>query len=120
MAKRFTPVIGLAVVVALAMVAVFGAMSLTNPAQANIDSGPTAWAVVSDDASTADVNESITLGKADDGTKIDDPDNPGTEITVYKFDPDTPNYDNFAGKMDVCHTSLILKSMGRMQLLTAF
>ena len=36
MAKRFTPVIGLAVVVALAMVAVFGAMSLTNPAFAAI------------------------------------------------------------------------------------
>ena len=36
MSKRFTPVIGLAVVVALAlaMVAVFGAMSLTNPAWA--------------------------------------------------------------------------------------
>ena len=36
MAKRFTPVIGLAVVVALAMVAVFGAMSLTNPAFAAV------------------------------------------------------------------------------------
>ena len=33
MAKRYTPVIGLAVVVALALAAVFGAMSLTNPAQ---------------------------------------------------------------------------------------
>ena len=32
MAKLVTPIIGLAVVVALAMVAVFGAMSLTNPA----------------------------------------------------------------------------------------
>ena len=32
MAKGFTPIIGLAVVVALAMAAVFGAMSLTNPA----------------------------------------------------------------------------------------
>ena len=32
MAKGFSPLIGLAVVVALAMVAVFGAMSLTNPA----------------------------------------------------------------------------------------
>ena len=36
MAKRFTPVIGLAVVVALAMAAVFGAMSLTNPAFAAV------------------------------------------------------------------------------------
>jgi hypothetical protein len=36
MAKRFTPIIGLAVVVALAMVAVFGAMSLTNPAFAAV------------------------------------------------------------------------------------
>ena len=36
MAKRFTPVIGLAVVVALALVAVFGAMSLTNPAFAAV------------------------------------------------------------------------------------
>ena len=34
MAKGFSPLIGLAVVVALAMVAVFGAMSLTNPAWA--------------------------------------------------------------------------------------
>ena len=35
MAKGLTPIIGLAVVVALAMVAVFGAMSLTpSPAQA--------------------------------------------------------------------------------------
>ena len=32
----FAPIIGLAVLVALAMVAVFGAMSLTNPAQADI------------------------------------------------------------------------------------
>ena len=36
MAKGLTPIIGLAVVVALAMVAVFGAMSLTNPAFAAI------------------------------------------------------------------------------------
>ena len=36
MAKRFTPVIGLAVVVALALAAVFGAMSLTNPAFAAV------------------------------------------------------------------------------------
>ena len=35
MAKGLTPIIGLAVVVALAMVAVFGAMSLANPAQAD-------------------------------------------------------------------------------------
>ena len=35
-AKGFTPIIGLAVVVALAMVAVFGAMSLTNPAFAAV------------------------------------------------------------------------------------
>ena len=40
MAKLVTPVIGLAVVVALAMVAVFGAMSLTNPAFAAVG-GPT-------------------------------------------------------------------------------
>ena len=37
MAKGLTPIIGLAVVVALAMVAVFGAMSLTNPAFAAVD-----------------------------------------------------------------------------------
>ena len=36
MAKGLTPIIGLAVVVALAMVAVFGAMSLANPAMAAI------------------------------------------------------------------------------------
>ena len=36
MAKGFTPVIGLAVVVALALAAVFGAMSLANPAMAAI------------------------------------------------------------------------------------
>ena len=36
MAKGFTPIIGLAVVVALAMAAVFGAMSLTNPAFAAV------------------------------------------------------------------------------------
>ena len=36
MAKGLTPIIGLAVVVALAMVAVFGAMSLTNPAFAAV------------------------------------------------------------------------------------
>ena len=36
MAKRFTPIIGLAVVVALAFAAVFGAMSLTNPAFAAV------------------------------------------------------------------------------------
>ena len=36
MAKGFSPLIGLAVVVALAMVAVFGAMSLTNPAFAAV------------------------------------------------------------------------------------
>ena len=34
MARGFTPMIGLAVVVALAMAAVFGAMSLANPASA--------------------------------------------------------------------------------------
>ena len=34
--KGFTPMIGLAVVVALALVAVFGAMSLTNPAFAAV------------------------------------------------------------------------------------
>ena len=36
MAKGLTPIIGLAVVVALALVAVFGAMSLTNPAFASV------------------------------------------------------------------------------------
>ena len=36
MAKGFTPMIGLAVVVALALAAVFGAMSLTNPAFAAV------------------------------------------------------------------------------------
>ena len=40
MAKGFTPIIGLAVVVALAMVAVFGAMSLTNPAFAAVNGQP--------------------------------------------------------------------------------
>ena len=38
MAKGFTPIIGLAVVVALAMAAVFGAMSLTSPAYAAVNS----------------------------------------------------------------------------------
>ena len=42
MAKGLTPIIGLAVVVALAMVAVFGAMSLANPAWAQAtDTAPT-------------------------------------------------------------------------------
>ena len=36
MAKGLTPLSGLAVVVALAMVAVFGALSLTNPAFAAV------------------------------------------------------------------------------------
>ena len=36
MAKGLTPIIGLAVVVALALAAVFGAMSLTNPAFAAV------------------------------------------------------------------------------------
>ena len=36
MGKGFTPMIGLAVVVALALAAVFGAMSLANPAYADI------------------------------------------------------------------------------------
>ena len=38
MAKGFTPIIGLALVVALAMATVFGAMSLTNPAFAAVNS----------------------------------------------------------------------------------
>ena len=38
--KGFTPVIGLAVVVALALAAVFGAMSLTNPAFAAVGPRP--------------------------------------------------------------------------------
>ena len=38
MAKGFTPIIGLALVVALAFAAVFGAMSLTNPAFAEVNS----------------------------------------------------------------------------------
>ena len=50
MARGFTPMIGLAVVVALAMVAVFGAMSLADPAQADISggsrNGPTAMAIM--------------------------------------------------------------------------
>ena len=37
--KGFTPIIGLAVVVALAMAAVFGAMSLTPTRRRRIDSG---------------------------------------------------------------------------------
>ena len=36
MSKGFTPLIGLAVVVALALAAVFGALSIANPAMAAI------------------------------------------------------------------------------------
>ena len=56
MAKGFTPIIGLAVVVALAMVAVFGALSLTSPTSVlaqQIDD-PIAKASVSVDASSED------------------------------------------------------------------
>ena len=37
MGRKFTPIVGLAVVVALALAAVFGSMSLANPAQAQDD-----------------------------------------------------------------------------------
>ena len=36
MVRGFTPIIGLAVVMALALAAVFGSMSLANPAQAAV------------------------------------------------------------------------------------
>ena len=50
--------IGLAVVVALAMAAVFGAMSLADPAQADIDSRPTPTAVaITADAAAEDEPE---------------------------------------------------------------
>ena len=82
----FTPIIGLAVVVALALAAVFGAMSLANPALADIEGGrdaPTAMAITS---------AGITLGdpktRAEDA-ETDDP---------YEFEDDTYTLDNFAGK----------------------
>ena len=48
MAKGFTPIIGLAVVVALALAAVFGAMSLANPAWAQAEPATTVEAYVGD------------------------------------------------------------------------
>ena len=68
MAKRFTPMIGLAVVVALAMVAVFGAMSLTpNPAAA--DSHLESTAEVGNGSIT--VKWDIIAGLADDGSDVE-------------------------------------------------
>ena len=40
MAKHLTPIVGLAVVMALALAAVFGSMSLANPAQAQVTNAP--------------------------------------------------------------------------------
>ena len=48
MAKGLSPVIGLAVVVALALAAVFGAMSLANPVQAQTPAN-TAPSLISED-----------------------------------------------------------------------
>ena len=67
MAKRLTPIIGLAVVVALAMVAVFGAMSLTpGSAQAQTTPGPSGLTV------TAVTDSSVTVTwTAQDGFEDD-------------------------------------------------
>ena len=88
MAKGFTPIIGLAVVVALAMVAVFGAMSLADPAQAAIDRSPapTAMAVTS---------AGIVEG---DGVLIDPAPTNGGPLVTYEDATVTYTLDNFAGR----------------------
>ena len=71
MAKRFTPIIGLAVVVALAMVAVFGAMSLANPAMAGEHITPT----------------NVQVATSSDGDVVSSSDgSPLTAGTAYQFD----------------------------------
>ena len=67
MAKRFTPVIGLAVVVALALAAVFGAMSLTNPAFAAV--GAPADAELAERTSSPQGGPVATLEIAEDESK---------------------------------------------------
>ena len=83
----FSPIIGLAVVVALALAAVFGAMSLANPAMADIDRSPApkAMAITSDGISLPEGTE--------------DPDNAGE----FLFPAGKYTADNFAGKMGVQH-----------------
>ena len=96
MAKRFTPVIGLAVVVALAMAAVFGAMSLADPAQAAIDRSPlSAMAVTTVDFMDDDATEGdeVTVRPAvlnSDGT-VRTP-------AVIRYEDDEFTVDNFAGR----------------------
>ena len=100
MAKGFTPIIGLAVVVALAMAAVFGAMSLTNPAFAAIGQPADAQLTeraVSPQVTTLEVDvylgEALTYdliphldGREDDVTKIDIDPAAGTPINVATFE----------------------------------
>ena len=82
----FSPIIGLAVVVALAMAAVFGAMSLANPAQADIASSPaptvkvTAGGIMEDQEGTAVV--------------------PATSPPTFTYDADKYTVSNFAGATD--------------------
>ena len=88
MAKGLTPIIGLAVVVALAMVAVFGAMSLADPAQAAIDRAPapTAMAVTSDGI------------MEEPGVLIDPmPTAEGAPLVTFEDSEVTYTLDNFAG-----------------------
>ena len=73
MAKGFTPIIGLAVVVALALAAVFGAMSLTNPAFAQEDTrppGPTGLTVTAVTASSVTVTWTAQDGYEDDHYEV--------------------------------------------------
>ena len=62
MAKGFTPIIGLAVVVALAMAAVFGAMSLTNPAFAAVN-GPADAELAERTFTPQDTTETVAVGE---------------------------------------------------------
>ena len=72
MAKRLTPIIGLAVVVALAFAAVFGAMSLTNPAFAAVNS-----------PASDQLAEKGFYPQVDDTVEIDEDDTAYVDITSY-------------------------------------
>ena len=63
MAKSVTPLVGLAVVVALAMVAVFGAMSLTNPAFAAVGA-PADAELAERTFSPQDATTTVAMGEA--------------------------------------------------------
>ena len=91
MGRKFTPIIGLAVVVALAMAAVFGAMSLANPAWAQsfegtapmkLD-GPASIDIYTDDPYTVDLTEYFMDGTGEGA--IDSysfTDDPGSFVTT--------------------------------------